>query len=475
MPSHAVQFPEGQTGSTLLRDALAEAVSAFPDVFGHLAVPADGRAFKRWLPDGLATFEARRVASDRRVDVARRLAAFVPARATLATDSGPRPLVDALRDTAARTAPHVLTGRARPGWVPEVSWDGRAWRGRELADLAGLLRERSQLTTPAAEALRRVADTWLDAPVDLRGHTFVVLGAAAELSPTPYLLAAGARVAWVDRVAPQLDPDAFAGTLVHAGASDLLGDPASVRATIAAEPGPLHLGLYAYAPGGGRELLLTTAMNAIADSLPPASVASVAMWVSPTTPGELSPDDRADRERRRATAPRWQRALARARVLREGSLRHGSAEISRSIVPLQGPTYLAAQVLGKRMVAERWVADHAPTRVSANVAGITHTRSLEHPLFLAGFLGAPAFGIEIFQPDATRTLATLLMLHDVLHPDAPAAAAVPPAERARRVAAQSVHGGVRTAPFQLDPTIRVAALLGLGRRPGLLLKLRGGP
>ena len=126
------------------------------------------------------------------------------------------------------------------------------------------------------------------------------------------------------------------------------------------------------------------------------------------------------------------------------------------------------------MTAEAWAVDRAPVRISANVAGITHTRSLEHPLFLAGFLGAPAFGIQIFEPDHTRVLTTLLALHDALNPAAPSADATGgPAEQARRLTAQAVHGGVRSAPFAFDQTIRVAAVLGLTKRPSLLLRLRG--
>lgn len=66
------------------------------------------------------------------------------------------------------------------------------------------------------------------------------------------------------------------------------------------------------------------------------------------------------------------------------------------------------------------------------------------------------------------------MLHDVLHDGAPGApqagdvAASEQAGRARRLAAQTVHGGCRALPWVLEPTIRVGAVLGLGKRPGLL-------
>ena len=60
--------------------------------------------------------------------------------------------------------------------------------------------------------------------------------------------------------------------------------------------------------------------------------------------------------------------------------------------------------------------------VSANVAPITNTSSLEHPLFQAAFLAARSVEVEIFEPATTRSLSALLWLRDVLDPGAPGAA-----------------------------------------------------
>lgn len=469
MSHPTVCFPEGETGSSLLHGALEAAVRAHPTAFAGFDLP-DRQTTRKRLPDVMVRFEARRAASPHRVDLARLLSSYVAER----TMWGDEPLAEAIEagDPGERAE---QAGEAAPGWVPALDYRGQRWEGAAIAALADRLRADHQLTTAAADALKWVARELLQAPVDLTGHTFALLGAGAELAPTTYLLQAGARVLWVDRQAPTLAPSRFAGTLVHyEGAGDLLMQPGAIREAVAREAAQseVHLGLFAYAPGKGRELLLTAAMNGIAAATEPASVA---MLVSPTTPGEVQPEDRVDRATRRAQAPRWQRALARARVLAEPSYEAvGDVQIAKSIVPLQGPTYLAAQYLAKMMAAEAWVADRAPLRVSSNVAGITHTKSLEHPLFLAGFRGGPTFGVEIFTPEQTRVLTTLLMLHDVLRPDAPGACADGgPCAQARRMAAQSIHGGVRSAPFVLDHTIRVAAVVGLGKEPSLLLKLRG--
>mgnify|MGYP006883384723 CR=1 FL=1 len=463
----SISFPDGQTGTSLLHEALG--ASRRIDV-GLPELPDDPKRFRQALPDLICRFEARRAASGQRVAVARQLSAHVREH----TRFGDASLEEALAGGTASPLT-LVDGTAKPGWVPELSYRGETYRGAAIGALAQRLRDDHQLTQAAADALRWVAREMLHEPVVLTGHRFAVLGAAAELAPTPYLLAAGARVLWVDKKLPTLAPADYAGTLAHAAdASDLLEHTPAIAAQLAraASDGPLHVGLFAYAPGKGRELKLTTAMNALADGVD--DLASVTMWVSPTTPGEVQPEDRADRFTRRQTAPRWQRALSRARLLPEPAYHsHGDVQIARSIVPLQGPTYLAAQYLTKMMAAEAWAVDRAPMRVSANVAGITHTASLEHPLFLAGFRGAPTFGVQIFRPDQTRVLSTLLMLHDLFHEQAPAAATdLDDRERARRVAERAVHGGVRSAPFVFDHTIRVAAVVGLAKQPSLLAKLR---
>ncbi|MEO0601027.1 MAG: hypothetical protein AAF211_06300 [Myxococcota bacterium] len=453
----------------MLRSALAAAIEAFPDAFGGIAVPGPGSAFKSAWPEFVGEFEARRAASPDRLAIARDLAAFLTPR----THFGDGPLSERFAGATAGEATE-RRGTARPGWIPTLEWRGTTFEGAGIADLAAQMREACQITEAGAAALTWVADTLLREPVVLSDHRFALLGAGAELAPTKYLLAAGARVLWVDRQAPELAPDAFGGTLVHVpGAADLLSETPAIGAAVAREvaAGPLNLGLYAYAPGRGRELRLTAAMNAIAAFSTPASVT---LLVSPTTPGEVQVACRSDRDARTIGVPSWQRVLGAMGAL--GGVPHhiaGDVQIARSIVGLQGPTYQAAQYLGKMMLAEAWSVDRAPMMVSANVAGITQTRSLEHPLFLAGFEGAPSFGIQIFEPEQTRVLMTLMMLHDLLNPEAPSRRADPMA-RATGVVSQSIHGGVRSAPYALDPTIRVAAVLGMARRPSLIARLASG-
>ena len=123
-----------------------------------------------------------------------------------------------------------------------------------------------------------------------------MIGASAEMAPTAYWLKAGADVLWIDKVAPPLDWQTghFPGRLYWPTQPiDLLTQPESALAALMAfaDSGPMHLGLYAYAPGAMREVLLTGVMNAIVDALPADAVETVSLLLSPTTPTELDSND----------------------------------------------------------------------------------------------------------------------------------------------------------------------------------------
>jgi hypothetical protein len=215
-------------------------------------------------------------------------------------------------------------------------------------------------------------------------------------------------------------------------------------------------------------------MNAIVDAVGPERVRSVAVYVSPTHPATLSGAERELATRRRLALPGWQRALDVVGALgKPGQAGSGDLLVQRAIVEIQGASYQAAQYLEKLLAMERWAAygiaaEGGAAALSANVAGITRTRSLEHPLFAAAYLGGTAFGVESFAPETTRPLAALLMLHDLLNPKAAGAPGVAGGQLPRALFEQRVHGGVYGLPFDLQPTLVVAAALGFARKPMLL-------
>jgi hypothetical protein len=303
------------------------------------------------------------------------------------------------------------------------------------------------------------------------------------VAPSDWLLATGADVLWLD-IRP---PSAAVVDMPNRGAlawakdgADLLQAPGRIAQTVVdfAAGAPVHLCLFAYAPGASRELRLAAAMNAIVDRLPGSLVQSVSLLVSPTTPLEMTVEDIAAAVRRRQNRPVWQAAFDGLGRLGKGPLHLDRVGVARSIVPLQGAAYQAAQVLAKRVAAETWFGRgvgqgerRSGQVISANVAPITSTRSLGHPLFQAGFLGAPKFGVHISAPATTRLVSCLLMLHDWLNPASPARRpAFKPVDHAALAAlgSQQIHGGIAGLPYTLDPAIAVAALIGLAKKPSLL-------
>jgi len=494
--SDGVVLAPGTSGSMVFLEALAEAARRFPSVLGAVRLPADTATFKRTFPEVVTRFELHRAAAPERVEIARTLVRALHDRLFYRAGDTLVLLADHLVAPHAPVPARIVGGHGEPRWQAEIPWRRERHTGPAgIASLVAAMREQHLLTDAAKLGLdwmvRRLVhhgeNGATGAGLDLRGERFALLGAGAELAPTELLLASGADVLWIDRAAPpeRLLAGDFPGRLhilPGTGATDLLAEPARARQAIidfAATSGSgVHLGLYAYAPGKGRELRLAALMDAIARSLPARVARSVALLVSPTTPGEVQPEDGEAARTRRASAQVWKKTLERTGVLSPRAHETlGATTVSRSIVSLQGAAYQAAQYLAKMMAAEALLADGiggVAVSVSANVAGITATRSLLHPLFQAAFLGAPRFGIEIYEPATTRLLSGLLALHDVLHADAPGAAersSEPLVERARRLTAQTIHGGCRALPWELEPTIRVGALLGLSKQPKLLAGL----
>lgn len=479
-----VQLPEGATGSSLLHDVLQAALEQFPEALNAAALPVGSRAFKTGFDEALARYEAARVASSERSAIARCIVDRTSAAVRFVSKDGAEPLSAVMQRRVEPLSLRVVGGTESPVGELVIPYGRQALGPADFGALGRDLVRRAGATEGVARALRWIGESAMECRgrLDLRGHRFVVLGAGAELAPTELLLRAGASVLWIDvkPPPPSLTDRPLCGRLFIADDADLLQRPVAVKSTIDdfSREGPVHLGLYAYAPGGSREWRLTAAMNAIVAALEPDRVASVSLLISPTTVAPLEPEDVEAATRRSAARPSWQTALLRSGVLSEAPLRAGSVRVARSVVSLQGAAYQAAQYVGKVLTAEAFAAygpaldarQRRPLRVSANVAGITRTRSLSHPLFNAAFNGASRFGIEIFEPETTRALSGILAIHDLLNDASPAARAVADPLEVPGLFGQQVHGGVRSLPYALGSAIRVAALIGAGKNPMVLLR-----
>lgn len=482
-----VDLGHGTSASRVMHQILLSTVDEFPDDLGSARPPRAPEDFKATYAESVPRFEAARIASPRRSEIARYLASASQRSFLWATGEDEQPLTEAMAEPASPLDLDAVAGQGSGGWIPEIPTAHGAARGGAIRDYVAGLSTRAAASPGVVDAVEWMLDHAADSSgvVDLSDRRIVLLGGAAELAPAAQWLAAGADVLWLD-IAPPPEKlrrgTAGSGRLRWAAdGADLLTQPRRIAATIAAAAadGPVDLGLYAYAPGRGQEWRLTATMNAIIGALPVTAVRSVTILVSPTTPAELTPADLATEHRRFEERPRWQRTLQRARLLGSGS-GHVDVDghtVSRSIVTIQGAGYQAAQYFEKMMTAETWATwgrplapEPHPLHVSANVAGVSQTQSLQHPVFDAAFGGATAFEVETFAPATTQALNALLTAHDLLDPRAPGnPAAEYPTEGARAQALLTtarVHGGLYVLPYPADAALRVSAVIGAGRNPG---------
>jgi hypothetical protein len=460
-----VQLPPQTTASGLFHKLLHGACEHF-EALRDVGVPDDPKVFRTSFASVLPRFEAARVASNDRSAIARRVTLEAASALVYRDSSGSeRPLAEVMSEPSGEALElSTRVGTATRGLSIAIPLEGETFAGTRARELVDRLAAEHAMTPMAAEALRWTLQQ-ATGGLDLRGRKFVLLGAGAELAPTPLLLAAGADVLWIDVNAPRLDPASFRGTLRYVeGGADILTQPREIVATIESFAGddPVTIGMFAYAAGQGREWRLEAAMNAITRALPRDRVAGVGIYISPTSAARIVPEDVAEASRRRAAAPRWQTLLGRTRALGPGQAEHADVRVSRALVPLQGASYQAAQYVAKALVAEAFATSRRVGTVSANVAGITNTGSMGVSVFQAGFVGAKLFGVRIFEPATTRWLSGLLLLHDLLHRDANLAD--PPATLFER----QIHGGVYCMPWALDDAIRFAAVYGFARKPRLI-------
>ncbi len=463
-PPGSVQLADKRSASTLLFDLVNGAVEHFPQGFGDFEIQGDAASFRKGYSTLLPHFEAARLASSHRYEIASYLVDKLNEQIVWQRDGSYQPLRQMLQNPVAPLPLNRHEFAGSPGWRPGVVYRGVRWEAARFGEFGAELAGRHVITAAAAEALSWIDQNLLqDGKLTLRGRKIAVMGAAAEMAPTRLWLQAGADVLWLDRVPPPddwLSDQDLAGRLYWPQSNvDLLRGPREVLATLKEFAGSdkLDLGLYAYAPGQAREMRLTSTMNAIVDALDHDLIASVTTLVSPTTPTQLQQSDLDVMAERLRQRPMWEAWLGKSGLLGRGggAARAGACAASLAVVPIQGASYQVAQYVGKVLAAEVWSA-RQKWRVSANTAAITRTRSLAHPVFTAAFGGAAAFRVETLTPRQSRCINGLLALHDWVAPAAP----VPGAIR--------VHGAIHAMPYPLESALRIAAAIGFARSPRLL-------
>ncbi|SMF29161.1 hypothetical protein [Pseudobacteriovorax antillogorgiicola] len=475
-----VTLPEGFTGSSFFRHILEEAMQRYPNDFKDIKLPSR-KDFKKSYGETVVRFEAARVNSKLRSEIAKYMVRRTQDQLQYKSPIFTGPFTQYMAGNSKPSPLETIDLGESEGFKPEVPFRGQRYEGARLKDLAELMLQEHQITKAAAKAITWISREALndDGCINLKGQKFVILGASAELAPTAMLLKAGASVLWVDIQDCKSFVDrhkGLSGTLYFGEkARNILLEPQTIGSTIEAfaDGEPVHIGMFAYAAGASQEWRLTATMNGIVRSLEPSIVGSVSMLVSPTSPAVMQPEDLDRAKTMHRSPPAWQGVLKTLGLLNlENQFEKEGLPVARAIVPLQGVGYQAAQYISKTLAAEVFATqgvsldgDAKPLRVSANVAGITKTRSLQHPVFQAAFLGAKTFGVEIFEVQTTQALSGLLLLYDLLNQDHKVQ------DDPQQLFAEQVHGGIYSRAFALDPMIRIATVMGLAQKPRLLLKI----
>jgi hypothetical protein len=379
------------------------------------------------------------------------------------------------------------------------------YRGKRLHGDA-LLRQidrwqREHIAEPGhCDALRRLVahPEWFD----LSDRRIVLLGAGSEAGPLGWLARWRAQILALDLPRPavwkriaatvavgnaRLLAPAATGTagddIAHAGADMGVQTPALARwllaqqaegaASAASATAPLDIGCIAYADGE-RHVRVTLAMDALAQACCAADARTTLAFMATPTDVFAVPEGVA----REIMAAWSDRSLLKR--MTQASLRAGSGARSffsphieslveatdgsrwgvvDALVVEQGPNY----ALAKRL--QQWrahVARAGGHRVVHNVAPSTTTASVvSNPVLAAGFRGAKAFDVEVFEPATTNALMAGLWVHDLRHGAPGLAAGLHPLAP---LAASANHGGLWRAPYLPRSVLPLAALLGMVKR-----------
>jgi hypothetical protein len=102
---------------------------------------------------------------------------------------------------------------------------------------------------------------------------------------------------------------------------------------------------------------------------------------------------------------------------------------------------------------------------SANVAPASNTASVtKNKMLAAVYKGAPAYGIEIFEPETTRVLMAALLVHDVSNPEAAARASTSLDHPLDLFVQGAIHGGIWRLPYQPRSILPIGLIGGYFKR-----------
>ncbi len=407
-----------------------------------------------------------------------------------------------LRDAMATPAPSALRTLSLPRRddVPlqrwEVPYKGRRLHGDALARQIDRWYAGGIIEASHAQALHLARDNpdWFD----LSDRYMVLLGAGSEAGPLRWLAGWRANIVAIDLarpaawqkivqrvragnaslVAPMAADVAASGDaeqdLTQAGC-DLLSQAPEIAAWLGQLGQSLDIFAIAYLDGE-RHVRVSLAMDAIAATVSGAEPRTTLAWMATPTDVFLVPQSLAEQVKHAYDERGVLKRLAQAGVRAGSGGRSFTPHIEQlvssgdgrlwgvvdGLVVEQGPNY----ALAKRLQQWRALVARAEGFVaSINVAPSTRTASVvSNAALAAGFRGADAFGIEVFDPDTTNALMAALWVHDLRHSRSSAMPQVPLEHPAMLLSEGANHGGLWRTPYLPRSVLPFAAMLGLTRR-----------
>ena len=371
-----------------------------------------------------------------------------------------------------------IQGTGAPKTEFQLPYEGKRLVGAELESQCDAWAAYGTMETDCADAIKKGARRM----ADLRGRTFLVLGAGAELGPVRQLLEAGATVAAVatrrrERWADLVEfARCTAGTLLVpvageeapvesdqelaavAGADLLAATPAVVDWLIRCgqeAPGKVTLGTYLYADGEAN-LRLTVgadlAASALADALGNEKMSFAYLgssWTSFAVPAHVIEAQK----RHFATAGLFPKIFAKKSACSKLECEDSFYFLSNFIV-LQGPNYALAQTLRQwRAVLLHIDGFVVSSPIAPNCRTVNLTRNPTLATLLKGVAHwAP---METFDPETGRAAMLAILLHDLA--ETPPKKLSSPMQLLTRAA---FHSGIWRCPFDLRSLGTTTYILG---------------
>jgi hypothetical protein len=452
--------------------------------------------FRRLVEDALADGQTALAGARAGLAHAHRSLAWADAEADQGEQAFDQAFARRLADASVGTTPplHTATLRGAGDAAPApwtVPWRGELLAGDRLRWKIDDWVARGIIEPGCGAALHRCAvqQDWFD----LSDRTLVLLGAASEAGPLAKLshwraniialdidrsapwqkIAATIRAGNATLHAPLAAPVAgdSADTWLARAGVDLLADSARVATWLQQFDSALDIAALAYLDGE-RHVRIALAMDAIQQALCAFRRDTTLAFLATPTDVFAVPEATAqaarDAWRDRATISRvLQRPLRLAMGERlfapnidtlidaGNGRRYGIVD---SLVIEQGPNYALAKRLQQWRALTARAAGH---RVSMNVAPSTTTASvIKNPALAAGFAGADAFGIEVFEPATTNAIMAALWVHDLRNDQAAASPATALAHPFELLMSQAAHGGLWRSAYLPRSALPFAAALG---------------